>query len=59
MIGSQEIVQHQEYIGYCDIDPFKGSKNRQKGNFYSIKNNGFLDMAVAYLVFVSDSFKIL
>lgn len=55
----QEIVQHEEYIGFCDVDPFKGLKNRQKTQVYSDKLNMNLDAYVAYTVLVSDSFKIL
>ena len=55
----QEIVHYEEYAGYCDVDPFKGLKNRQKTQLYSDKLNGNLDSYVAYTVLVSDSFKIL
>lgn len=55
----QEVMQMEEYVGYCDVDPFKGLKNRQKTQIYSNKLALNLDAYAAYTVLVSDSFKIL
>lgn len=54
-----EVVHTEEYVGYCDIDPFKGLKTRQRAGLYSDRNGVSLDTFVAYTVLVTDSFKIL
>jgi hypothetical protein len=30
MIDTYEVVEIEEYLGYCNVDPFKGLKNQQK-----------------------------
>jgi hypothetical protein len=57
--GNTDVVLFDEYIGFCDIDVFKGVKSKQKVQLYSAKNNISLDTYIAYNLIISDSLKVL
>ena len=54
-----EVMIHRNYVGYYEIDPFKGSKSKKKSHIYSPKIEATIETNLSYTITNSDSFKIL
>ena len=54
-----EVMGSRNYIGFVDIDPFKGMKSKQKATVYSPKLETHIEANISFTITVSDSFKII
>lgn len=54
-----ELMGSSTYLGYIEIDPFKGIKSKQKLHLHSVKSDTTVETNITFTVSVSDSFRII